>query len=116
MPPDAAGKTSLVLFYQYVEPPWTDKEHREALKRVIAIGNEHKIKSFILHHMLAHLEGIFAFQTLSCTADHHLHVELRRRRHFIVQTRPDNSTWPRSRSADDGLETGSKPFSGSVAH
>ena len=37
-PPPAncpAETCSLVLFYQYVEPPWTEKEHREALKKTI---------------------------------------------------------------------------------
>ena len=39
--PEGAGKTtSLVLFYQYVEPLWTDREHKEALKFVIALGNK----------------------------------------------------------------------------
>ena len=39
--PAPSGKktTSLVLFYQYVEPKWTDKEWKEALKYVIALGN-----------------------------------------------------------------------------
>ena len=35
---------SLVLFYQYVEPPWTEKEHSAALKAVIALGNKHGVK------------------------------------------------------------------------
>ncbi len=52
--PDAA---SLVLFYQYVEPPWTDGEHKEALKRVIAIATEHRIKG----------RGRCAKEGLNCT-------------------------------------------------
>ena len=38
VPPEAVGKTSLLLFYQYVEPQWTGKEHKHALKTVIALG------------------------------------------------------------------------------
>jgi predicted sulfurtransferase len=37
--PEGKKTTSLVLFYQYVEPKWTEKEHKEALKYVIALGN-----------------------------------------------------------------------------
>ena len=41
IPPAPPGKktTSLVLFYQYVEPKWTDKQWKESLKYVIALGN-----------------------------------------------------------------------------
>ena len=42
-PSDPAKASALVLFYQYKEPHWTEKEHKEALKRVIAIGKEHGI-------------------------------------------------------------------------
>ena len=40
-----AGKptVTLVLFYQYVEPLWTEKEHKEALKFVNALAKEHNI-------------------------------------------------------------------------
>ena len=29
---------AIVLFYQYKEPVWTDKEHKAALKKVISLG------------------------------------------------------------------------------
>ncbi len=32
-----------MLFYQYVEPPWSAKEHKKALKKVLALGNEHGV-------------------------------------------------------------------------
>ena len=38
VPPDAADAVSLVLFYQYCEPQWSKKEHKEALKYVINLG------------------------------------------------------------------------------
>ena len=37
-PPVRADECSLVLFYQYKEPPWTGKQHKEALKQVIGIA------------------------------------------------------------------------------
>ena len=42
---DARGNlpVTLVLFYQYIEPPWTVAEHKEALKFVIGLGKEHGI-------------------------------------------------------------------------
>ena len=43
IPPDAVGKTSLVLFYQYVEPPWTPKEHKAAVKFVLKLGRETEV-------------------------------------------------------------------------
>ena len=54
LPPNAA---SLVLFYQYVEPPWTDAEHKDALKQVIAICEQHSIKG----------RGRCAREGLNCT-------------------------------------------------
>jgi predicted sulfurtransferase len=56
-PADAAGQTSLVLFYQYVEPPWTPKEHKHALKTVIALGEKCAIKG----------RGRCAAEGLNCT-------------------------------------------------
>jgi len=43
--PDAQGKLpiTLLLFYQYVEPMWTDKEATAALKHVLSLGKEHDI-------------------------------------------------------------------------
>ena len=49
LPPCAAqflnGKPSitLVLFYQYVEPSWNEKEHKAAIKFVNALAKEHNI-------------------------------------------------------------------------
>ena len=49
VPPEARrlveGKEpiSILLFYQYVEPPWTDKECSSALKHFLALGKEHSI-------------------------------------------------------------------------
>ena len=37
VPPAAEGKSTLVLFYQYIEPPWDARAHKEALKRVLSI-------------------------------------------------------------------------------
>ena len=42
-PPDSPTESSMVLFYQYVEPMWTEKEHRDALKKVIAIATTHGV-------------------------------------------------------------------------
>ena len=42
-PPASPDECSLVLFYQYVEPPWTEKEHRTALKQVISTATEHGV-------------------------------------------------------------------------
>ena len=57
VPPDAVGKTSLVLFYQYVEPQWTGKEHKHALKTVIALGERCGVKG----------RGRCAAEGLNCT-------------------------------------------------
>ena len=48
---------SLVLFYQYVEPQWTEKEHKEALKNVINLGNRCGVKG----------RGRCAAEGLNCT-------------------------------------------------
>ena len=42
-PPDPEKASALVLFYQYKEPHWTEKEHKQALKKVLAIGKEHGV-------------------------------------------------------------------------
>jgi predicted sulfurtransferase len=34
---------TILLFYQYKEPIWTQKEHKQVLKDVIALGQTHKI-------------------------------------------------------------------------
>eukprot|EP00511_Aplanochytrium_stocchinoi_P005686 CAMPEP_0204831712 /NCGR_PEP_ID=MMETSP1346-20131115/11334_1 /ASSEMBLY_ACC=CAM_ASM_000771 /TAXON_ID=215587 /ORGANISM="Aplanochytrium stocchinoi, Strain GSBS06" /LENGTH=74 /DNA_ID=CAMNT_0051962945 /DNA_START=151 /DNA_END=372 /DNA_ORIENTATION=- len=48
LPPPKEGlkpdDISILLFYQYVEPDWTEAEHRAALKKVISIGAAHNIK------------------------------------------------------------------------
>ena len=55
---DPSEKTaSLVLFYQYVEPPWSEKEHKAALKKVIAIGDQNGVKG----------RGRVAKEGLNCT-------------------------------------------------
>ena len=43
--PDADGHmpVTLVLFYQYVEPPWTAQEHKAALKFATALAKEHDV-------------------------------------------------------------------------
>lgn len=44
--PKGLGKdqcTTIVLFYQYIEPPWTPQEHREAMSKITAIGRENSI-------------------------------------------------------------------------
>eukprot|EP00931_Biecheleriopsis_adriatica_P106410 TRINITY_DN80871_c0_g1_i2.p1 TRINITY_DN80871_c0_g1~~TRINITY_DN80871_c0_g1_i2.p1 ORF type:complete len:521 (-),score=119.91 TRINITY_DN80871_c0_g1_i2:43-1605(-) len=42
---DAWGKppTSIMLFYQYVEPAWTPKLHRRALSYVMQLGKQHGV-------------------------------------------------------------------------
>mmetsp|Transcript_10690 Transcript_10690/g.23576 ORF Transcript_10690/g.23576 Transcript_10690/m.23576 type:complete len:569 (-) Transcript_10690:106-1812(-) len=35
--------TTLALFYQYIEPPWTTKEHRQALRFVTELGRKHGV-------------------------------------------------------------------------
>eukprot|EP00428_Durinskia_dybowskii_P049285 CAMPEP_0170348512 /NCGR_PEP_ID=MMETSP0116_2-20130129/75530_1 /TAXON_ID=400756 /ORGANISM="Durinskia baltica, Strain CSIRO CS-38" /LENGTH=166 /DNA_ID=CAMNT_0010602363 /DNA_START=4 /DNA_END=501 /DNA_ORIENTATION=+ len=42
---DADGNdlTTIVLFYQYVEPPWTKKQHRKALCFVQQLGRQHGV-------------------------------------------------------------------------
>ena len=42
-PAEDPGAVSLLLFYAYREPAWTDAEHRKALAEVLAIGAKHKI-------------------------------------------------------------------------
>ena len=37
------NRGSILLFYQYVEPIWTDAEHKQALKKVIELGKQHDI-------------------------------------------------------------------------
>lgn len=43
--PDKKGKplTSIMLFYQYVEPAWTPKQHRRALTFVHELGKKHGV-------------------------------------------------------------------------
>ena len=42
-PAEDPGAVSLLLFYAYREPAWTDAEHRKALAEVLAIGARHSI-------------------------------------------------------------------------
>ena len=48
---------SILLFYQYKEPEWSDKEHKNALKTIIALGEKLKIKG----------RGRVAPEGLNCT-------------------------------------------------
>ena len=43
IPPAHKHAGSILLFYQYQEPAWTSKEHKQVLKDVIKIGETHKI-------------------------------------------------------------------------
>jgi predicted sulfurtransferase len=40
---DDGNHGTILLMYQYVEPPWNKKEHKQALKRVIEIGTKFNI-------------------------------------------------------------------------
>ena len=44
VPADATDKSSLVLFYQYVEPQWTPKEHKRMMKEFIALAEKWNVK------------------------------------------------------------------------
>jgi len=57
--PDPWGKMpiSLVLFYQYIEPAWTSKEHGAAMSFVISLGREHGLTG----------RGRCATEGLNCT-------------------------------------------------
>ena len=43
--PDADGNlpVTLLLFYQYIEPAWTPKEHKAAVKFVLKLGRETEV-------------------------------------------------------------------------
>lgn len=41
--PLKSGHGTILLFYQYIEPLWTKAEHKQALKKVIEIGNSFSI-------------------------------------------------------------------------
>jgi hypothetical protein len=41
---NAADSVSLLLCYQYVEPPWTKKEHKGAITQITDLANKHGIK------------------------------------------------------------------------
>jgi hypothetical protein len=40
---DGNMPVSLVLFYQYVEPAWSEAEHKHALKSVLDIAKKHGV-------------------------------------------------------------------------
>ena len=40
----AADAVTLVLFYQYMEPVWTKKQHRGAMKAITDLAASHDIK------------------------------------------------------------------------
>jgi len=41
--PNGEDPTTIVLFYQYVEPPWTVKQHRKALNFVMELGRKNGV-------------------------------------------------------------------------
>lgn len=43
IPPLHKNDYTLLLFYQYKEPEWTDKQHKSVLKKVIELGERFKI-------------------------------------------------------------------------
>ena len=43
IPPGYEKSGSILLFYQYKEPVWTEREHKQVLKDVISIGQSHCI-------------------------------------------------------------------------
>jgi predicted sulfurtransferase len=43
VPSEDNGGGSLLLFYQYKEPPWSAAEHKKALKKVIKIARFHNV-------------------------------------------------------------------------
>ena len=48
---------SILLFYQYIEPQWSSKQHKLALKKVIEIGTKYSITG----------RGRVATEGLNCT-------------------------------------------------
>ena len=60
IPPEYANDdahASIVLFYQYIEPVWSPKEHKRALKKVLGLANEFRITG----------RGRVAQEGLNCT-------------------------------------------------
>jgi predicted sulfurtransferase len=57
VPAEAADAVSLVLFYQYVEPQWSRREHKEALKYIINLGKSCQVTG----------RGRCAAEGLNCT-------------------------------------------------
>lgn len=43
IPKGAESEGCILLFYQYKEPVWTKKEHKKAIKKIIALGEEFHI-------------------------------------------------------------------------
>ena len=41
--PEVDGVGTLVLFYQYVEPAWTKKQHKAAMNFVVKLAAEHGV-------------------------------------------------------------------------
>ena len=54
---DQDGTGTILLFYQYKEPEWTEKEHKVMMKRVIALGEKCEIQG----------RGRVAPEGLNCT-------------------------------------------------
>jgi len=43
VPKGAESEGCILLFYQYIEPLWTKKEHKTAIKKIISLGEEFSI-------------------------------------------------------------------------
>jgi len=43
VPKGAESEGCILLFYQYIEPVWTKKEHKKAVKKIISLGEEFNI-------------------------------------------------------------------------
>ena len=41
--PALDGVGTLVLFYQYIEPAWTKKQHKAAMKHVVKLASDHGV-------------------------------------------------------------------------
>lgn len=55
--PQGLETTTLVLFYQYVEPPWSGKQHKAALRFIMDLGRKNKVSG----------RGRCAQEGLNCT-------------------------------------------------
>ena len=85
-PPQFANDSyiSILLFYQYIEPVWTEEQHRHALRQVIQFATEvsyviYHITCILLDHSVRHIvaqhnikgRGRCAPEGLNCTLTGH---------------------------------------------